>query len=159
MTKHKTMLAGIALLALLGTACGSEEGNGSPTTDAGAQGGGEALSISAPENGAEVSLPFTLELDSADPLGAPETGNHHVHVFFDGNDSEYEVVSSDTFEVTDLPDGEHTLTASLRNADHSPAGSEVTIDLTVAGGGSGSKDSDGGGDKSDPGSDDTNYGY
>jgi hypothetical protein len=158
-TKLKTVLAGVALLALLGAACGSSEEGGSSNTDAGA-GGGDALSISAPEDGAEVSLPFTLEMSSADPLGAPETGDHHVHVFFDGDDSAYEVVTSDTFEVTDLSPGEHTLTASLRNADHSPAGTDVTIDLTVAGGGSdsGSKDK-GSDDKPAPGSDDTNYGY
>lgn len=159
MTKHKTTLAGIALVALLGAACGSSEEGGSGGTDA-AAGGGDALTISAPADGAEVSLPFTLELDSADPLGAPETGNHHVHVFFDGDDSSYEVVTSDTFEIADLAPGDHSLTASLRNADHSPAGVDVTIDVTVAGGGGGSgSKSGGGGDKSDNGSDDSNYGY
>jgi hypothetical protein len=157
-TKPKTMLVGLALLALLGAACGSSEDGGSNGTDAGA-GGGDALTISAPEDGSEVSLPFTLELDSADPLGAPETGNHHVHVFFDGDDSAYEVVTSDTFEVADLSAGAHTLTASLRNADHSPAGTDVTIDVTVAGGSGGGSKSKSGGDKSNPGSDDTNYGY
>jgi hypothetical protein len=161
-TKLKTVLVGAALLASLGAACGSSEEGGPSGTDAGAAGGGDALSISAPEDGAEVSLPFTLEMSSADPLGAPETGDHHVHVFFDGDDSAYEVVTTDTFEITDLSPGEHTLTASLRNADHSPAGTDVTIDLTVAGGSgdSGSKDKgSGGSDKSNPGSDDTNYGY
>ena len=158
MTKLRTMLVGVALLALLGAACGSED-EGAPNTDAGAAGGGDALSISAPEDGAEVSLPFTLEMDSADPLGAPETGDHHVHVFFDGDDSAYEVVTSDTFEITDLSPGDHTLTASLRNADHSPAGTDVTIEVTVAGGSDGSGSKDSGGDKSNPGSDDTNYGY
>ena len=159
MTKHKSIVAGIALIALLGAGCGSsDEGGSGSDTDAGAGGDG-ALAISAPEDGAEVSLPFTLEMTSADPLGAPETGNHHVHIFYDGDESEYEVVSSDTFEVTELSPGEHTLTASLRNADHSPAGTEVSVDLTVAGGGgdgSGSKGSD---DKSGEGSTDTNYGY
>ena len=160
MTNHRTALAGIALLALLGAACGSSDGEGNGGTDAGAQ-GGSALSIAAPDDGAEVSLPFTLELDAADPLGAPDTGDHHVHVFFDGDDRAYEVVATDTFEVTDLSPGEHTLTASLRNADHSAAGTDVTIDLTVAGEDSGSKsdDSGGGGNKYDNGSDDTNYGY
>ena len=159
MANYKRILAAVAVMALLGAACGSsDDDGGSNGAGAGAQGGGDALSITAPEDGAEVSLPFTLELDSADPLGAPDTGDHHVHVFYDGDDSAYEVVSSETFEITDLSPGEHTLTASLRNADHSPAGTEVTIDLTVAdtGGGSGSKDS---GDKSEGGSDDSNYGY
>ena len=157
MTKHKTMLVGIAVLALLGAACGSSGDGGSSGTDAGA-GAGDALTISAPSDGAEVSVPFTLELESADPLGAPETGNHHVHVFFDGDESAYEVVTSDSFEITDLAPGDHTVTASLRNADHSPVGTDVTIDVTVAGGGGGSK-SGGGDDDTGGGSDDTNYGY
>ncbi len=159
MTKHRTMLAGFALVALLGASCGSSEDGGSGDTGA-APGRGVALRIAAPDDGAEVSLPFMLELDSAEPLGAPETGNNHVHVFFDGDDSSYEVVTSNTFEIGDLSPGDHTLTASLRNADHSPAGPEFTIDLTVAGGDgdSGSK-SGGGGTKEDNGSDDSNYGY
>lgn len=158
MIRHKTMLAGIALLALLGAACGSEDGGSDTTSDAGA-GGGDVLTIAAPEDGAEVSLPFTLEMESSDPLGAPETGDHHVHVFYDGDDSEYEVVTTDTFEVTNLPPGDHTLTASLRNADHSPAGTDVTIELTVAGGTGGDSGDEPGGSNGDGGSDDTNYGY
>jgi hypothetical protein len=154
---YRRVIAAVALLALLGGACGSSsEDGGSPDTEAGA-GGGESLAIAAPEDGGEVSLPFTLELTAADDLGPPESGSHHVHVFYDGDDSEYEVVTSDTFEVTDLAPGEHTLTASLRNADHSPAGTDVTIDLTVAGGGGGGSKS--GGSKDSGPSDDTNYGY
>lgn len=159
MGSHKRVIALVALMILLGAACGSSSEDGdSPSTGA-AAGGGDPLSISAPENGEEVSLPFTLELDSADPLGAPDTGDHHVHVFFDGDDSAYEVVTTDTFEITDLSPGEHTLTASLRNADHSSAGSEVTIDLSVASGGSGGEGGGKSGDKGSDSSTDTNYGY
>ncbi|HEY7874826.1 MAG TPA: hypothetical protein VIG64_06855, partial [Actinomycetota bacterium] len=101
----------------------------------------------------------TLQLTAADDLGPPESGNHHVHVFYDGDDSEYEVVASDSFQVTDLSPGEHTLTASLRNADHSPAGTDVTIDLTIAGGSGDSDGSKSGGSKDSGPSDDANYGY
>jgi hypothetical protein len=169
---HKRILIAAALgLALVAAACGSESkgdaGNG-------AAAGGSDLAISAPEDGADVSLPFTLELDAAEPLGAPDTGDHHVHVFYDGDDSEYEVVTSDTFQVTDLSPGDHTITASLRNADHSPAGTDVTINVTVTGGGEGEGGSDNSGsgsnkygnsgeDDSGDGSDDSggggNYGY
>jgi hypothetical protein len=48
-----------------------------------------------------------------------------------------------------LSSGEHEVTASLRNADHSPAGDEATITVTVAGGGGGN----GGEEKDDNGYD------
>jgi hypothetical protein len=161
---NRRVIAAIALVALLGAACGSSEDGGSSNTEA-AAGGGGALTITAPEDGAELTIPFTIELDSADALGAPETGEHHVHIFYDGDDSEYEVVTSDSFQVTDLSPGHHSVTASLRNADHSAAGTDVTVHLLVLeeeGGGSDdneSEDKDSGGDMDDHESDDSNYGY
>jgi hypothetical protein len=156
-----------AVIALLAAACGSDDGS---NNGAAAGGDGEnQLSISSPSDGAEVTVPFNLEFSSAVPLGAPDTGEHHVHVYFDGNDADYEVVSTDSFQVTDLSDGDHTITASLRNADHSAAGSDVTIAVTVTGGGgdSGSggsgnrygNNSGGSGDDSGDDSGDGNYGY
>jgi hypothetical protein len=155
---YRRTIAAIALAALVGAACGSSDEGGSSNTEAGA-GDSAALEIAAPEDGAELSVPFTLQLTAADDLGPPESGNHHVHVFYDGDDSEYEVVASDSFQVTDLSPGEHTLTASLRNADHSPAGTDVTIDLTIAGGSGDSDGSKSGGSKDSGPSDDANYGY
>jgi hypothetical protein len=134
------ILARVALVALLAAACGGGE-------EAGSSGGGDgSIAIASPSDGAEVSVPFTLEFSSGVKLGATDTGAHHVHVFFDGDDSNYEVVESDRFEVAGLSSGEHTITASLRNADHSAAGAEAEITVDVAEGGGGDTGEDTGTD-------------
>lgn len=159
------LLAAAAVTALLGAACGSS-GYGGGSDAGGGAAGGKDLSITSPSDGAKVQVPFTLQLSPGVPLGAPDTGNDHVHVYYDGDDSNYEVVTSDTFQVTDLSAGDHTITASLRNADHSAAGSDVTIHVTVTGGG-GSGSNGGGGrygnsggtSGNDSGGSGGNYGY
>jgi hypothetical protein len=170
MTHKRVLLALAVVVAFAAAACGSDKAGDSGTAASGGGGGSKDLAITAPEDGAEVSLPFTLDLAAGVPLGAPETGNDHVHVFYDGDDSEYEVVTSDSFQVTDLSPGEHTITASLRNADHSPAGTDVTIHVTVTGGGGGgtggsgsnkygNSGDDSGGDSGDDSGGGGNYGY
>ena len=132
----KLWFTGVATLALLAAACGGA-GAGS--------GGSDSLSlrISGPMEGAQVSDPFTVTLDANVPLDEPSTGEHHVHLCFDGADcdveSEYALVYGDTFDVSELSPGEHTIEASLRNADHSDAGVSDEISVTVgSGGGEGS---------------------
>jgi hypothetical protein len=128
----------LPVLALLGVACGA--------ASAGSGGSGSlSLQISSPEDGAQVSSPFTVKVDASVALGNPSTGEHHVHLCFDGADcdAEYQLVYGDTFEVADLPPGEHTIEASLRNADHSDAGPSDEITVTV---GEGSGDAKGGTD-------------
>jgi hypothetical protein len=137
------ILAGVALVALLAPACGGGEA-------AGSSGGGDgSFAIASPSDGAEVSLPFTLEFSSGEKLGPTDTGAPHVHVFFDGDDSNYEVVESDSFEVAGLSPGQHTVTASLRNADHSAAGAEAEISVEVTEGGGGDTDEGAGRDDYD----------
>jgi hypothetical protein len=132
----------VVAIALLAASCSGGSGGGYFGDDggdagAGAGGGGNAgaISITEPASGAQVQLPFTLKFKSEVELGPTEKGVHHVHVFFDGDDSKYEVVEADSFEVKSLPAGKHTVHASLRNADHSPAGSETQIDVEVTGDG------------------------
>jgi hypothetical protein len=109
------------------------------TTSAGAGGGGgvPTLDITAPADGAQVSVPFTVTFSSSEQLGASDTGADHVHLCIDDTECStgYDVVEAETFDVTSLADGEHTLTALLRHADHSDAGaSPVTISIVVSGG-------------------------
>ena len=136
----KTRVMAVAAIALLAAACGGDDDG---TTTASGE-GGMTLSIAAPDDGSEVSVPFTVEFDSSEELGPTNDGVHHVHIYWDGDDSEYTVVESDSVEVTEAPEGEHTLNASLRNADHSPAGVESEITLTVGSGGDSDTGDDGG---------------
>lgn len=100
-----------------------------------------SVSIASPANGAKVSVPFTVKLDSSVPLGDPSTGEHHVHLCFDGAscDSQYMLAYGNSVQVSNLAPGSHTIVASLRNADHTAAGPTATITVTVTGaGGAGS---------------------
>jgi hypothetical protein len=141
------LVAGAALTVLLAAGCGGGgTGGGSGYGGGGdAGGGGKTLEITSPADGDAVEVPFTVELSSSEELGPTESGVHHVHVFFDGDDEEYMVVESESVEVTDLPEGEHVVNASLRNADHSPAGVETEVTVTVGAGGAGSDTGDDGG--------------
>ena len=127
----------LTLLALVSVACGG----GDNTEAEQATGRGDeaaeprlSLSIEEPTEGSRVRLPFTLEYRASVPLGAPETGKHHVHIWYDGNENEYEVVNGATFTISDLAPGRHTVTVSLRNADHSAAGAEDEVTVAVTAG-------------------------
>ncbi|MFI2365422.1 hypothetical protein [Promicromonospora sp. NPDC019610] len=150
------LAAGAAFSVLLLAGCGTGGGSGGgygggggdQGNDSGGAAGGMTLEITSPKDGATVETPFTVDLSSSEDLGPTESGKHHVHVYFDGDDQEYLVVEGDSVEVTDLPEGEHEIDASLRNADHSAAGVETQINVTVGSGASGGET---GGDMEDDG--------
>lgn len=130
-TRNAWFAVGLVLtLALVATACGE-----SSNTSTGGS-GGPSLQIASPSDGASVSEPFTLKVQSSEPLGDPSTGEDHVHLCFDGADcdKEYELVYGDSFEIKGLSSGQHTIEASLRNADHSAVGPTASITVTVTGG-------------------------
>lgn len=131
---HGALTAG-AMLATLLAACaaGGETGAGEDLT----------LTVTAPDDGAEVSVPFEVELESSVELGPPESADHHAHLYFDADTSseDFDMVYGTTAEVTrDLPAGEHTIIASLRNANHSDAGPSQEFTVTVADEGGGDDD-------------------
>lgn len=132
--KRRLWLAGLPIFGLVAVACGGGSSAASGGSDS------LSMSISSPMEGAEVASPFTVTVDASVPLDEPSTGEHHVHLCFDGEDcdAEYQLVYGDTFEVGDLSPGEHTIQASLRNADHSDAGVTDEITVTVGAGGAGS---------------------
>jgi hypothetical protein len=140
------LLLGIGLTA---TACSASASAGS---------GNLSISIVSPSDGASVTQPFDVKVDASVPLGDPSTGDHHVHLCFDGAscDSEYTLSYGDTIQVTGLTPGQHWIEASLRNADHSDAGASDKISVTVSGGGSGTGTSTGGSSGSSGGH---GYGY
>jgi hypothetical protein len=151
LTKRARMLTALGAVVLV-----AASGCGGGTADTGSSGGGgggaDTVTIKEPADGASIGIPFTLRLDSKEALGSTDSGKHHVHLYFDGDDSAYEVIESDSVQITDkspavkgLAPGEHELDISLRNADHSPAGFDTSIKVTVSGGGGQPSDDDGGG--------------
>lgn len=135
----------VAALGLALTACGSDD----TTASTGSGGsGGKQLAITSPADGATVKSPFTLTWRAGVPLGPPDSGKDHVHVYVDGNEDDYTVVGGHRFSVKNLSDGEHEIEIALQHADHTPVGpeSKVTVTVSGAGGGGSSTPSDGGGD-------------
>lgn len=131
-TTFRRSLAGILVtLAVAACGIGAQAGVDGDTGDA----AGATLSIATPADGAEVSIPFDVQLDSSVPLGEPETGNNHAHLYFDtSTDSgDYDIVYGNSWQVTrELAPGTHTIIAALANPDHSLAGPTQTITVTVA---------------------------
>ncbi len=134
-TKGRVRLLGaVFAIGIFAAACSS--------AGASAGSGGMSLSITSPGDGASVSEPFTVKFDASVPIGDPSTGDHHVHLCFDGgscDDVAGSVIAyANSAQVTGLSPGTHTITASLRNADHSDAGVSTQITVTVSGGNAGS---------------------
>ena len=92
-----------------------------------------SVHISSPPPDAQVSASFELQLESNVALGPPETGLHHVHLYYDTTtpDGPYDLVYGNTAQVTGLTPGMHTILASLRNPNHSDAGPSEIISVTV----------------------------
>jgi hypothetical protein len=139
-------LAGGAVAVL---AAGLLAGCGNQSSSGASSSGGDSptLSITSPSEGDTVGSSFMVKWDSSESLGEPDTGKDHVHVFVDGNANDYQVVGGDSFEVTGLSPGDHTVDVTLQHADHSSAGADDKVDVTVSGSGSSSPsdDSSGGG--------------
>jgi hypothetical protein len=146
----------LAALALLTAACSGDDDDtvaGDPAaetgggSDSGGGGGGDGdltISIADPADGATVDPGFQVEVDPSVDVGEPDTGLHHVHLYYDGNqsDGEYDIVYSVDEPWTvdrDLPPGEHTIEAFIANADHSltDASDEITVMVGEGAGGGG----------------------
>jgi len=117
----------LVLTALVAAACGGSGGSGGGKSN-------PTLSISAPADGATTAVPFTVKVKSSVPLGKPDTGRHHVHIWFDGKQDKYTIGYSDRVQITDVSAGQHKMTVSLRNPNHSSAGVDKTVTVTVSGG-------------------------
>lgn len=131
----------LAVAGLVLAACGDDD-----TTEAGGSagdGGGPTISVVTPDDGAAVDGPFEVEVDTDVDLGEPDTGLHHVHLYYDGNtqEGEYDLVYGTTFTVDrSLDPGEHTIEAVVANADHSLTDARDEVTVTVGGAGAGTGD-------------------
>ena len=117
--------------------CGNQSSSGSSSS-----GDSPSVSITSPSEGQTVGSDFMVKWDSNVSLGEPDTGKHHVHIFVDGNSNDYTVVGGDSFDVTGLSNGKHTIDVTLQNADHSPAGADDQVDVMVSGSGGSSPSDD-----------------
>jgi hypothetical protein len=131
--------ASLAALALVLAACGDDGDDATTAGAADAGGGGDELSIDLvqPADGDEVDDTFDVEVDTGVELGEPDTGLHHVHLYYDGEtaDGEYDLVYGTTFTVErDLGAGEHTVEAVIANADHSLTDARDEVTVTVGDG-------------------------
>ena len=164
MRSNRTFVFATGAAALLAVAaCGTS----SPTASSGSSGSGSSgssggssaptLSIVSPAAGASVTAPFMLKVSSNQALGAPSTGDDHVHVFIDGATS-YTVMTADQMQLKGLSAGKHTIMVTLQHADHSSVGPKatVTVDVTKS---SGSSSNTGTGGSSGGSSGGGGYGY
>lgn len=143
----RTLMLPLAVGALFLAGCGGGDGGGDESG-----GEGPSVTIEQPAEGDELTAPFTVVVESSEELGTTDSGNHHVHLYFDGDDTAYEVIESgngEEFEISadspaleGLEPGEHTMNVSLRNADHSEAGAEDEVAVTIGGGSGGGSGED-----------------
>lgn len=125
-------LAAVAAATLLAAACGGDD----DTSASGSGGSGDGdmtIDVTAPADGATVGTTFDLEVDTSVPIGDPDTGRHHVHLYYDGNTAEgaYDVVYEPKVTVDRLDPGEHTIEAVIANADHSLTDARTELTVTV----------------------------
>jgi hypothetical protein len=140
------IVAVAAALVLLAAACGSDYGTSSGDS-------AHSVSITSPANGAQVGESFDVHLALNFPIGDPDTGRDHVHLYYDGNttEGEYGIAYSDTFTVTGLSPGMHTIQAVIAHADHSATSTRsepITVEVSdgqPSSGGAGGTPSTGGG--------------
>lgn len=115
------MLLATSLVATLLTACGEEES-------------GQAMTLVSPKDGDIVTLPFEVLINTTAALGPPDSGLHHLHIWF-GDDVAAQVIGEDrVVRITNAPDGEHEMHVSLRHADHSAAGADLSVRVVISGG-------------------------
>lgn len=166
----RSMLLSSVGLVLVLVACGSDDDD-EPSTTSDGDAGEPTVQIVRPADGAELSVPFTLVVDSSEELGPSDSADHHVRLYVDGDNGTYETIEAgngEEYEVTadspalaGLDPGEHTLNVSLRNSDQSDAGAQAEVDVIFRMDDDGDDDGDDDDDlddddgDDDPGDDDT----
>jgi hypothetical protein len=131
------VLAAFTLAACSGGSHGLYGNNGSNTGGSGGGSGKMTVTVTQPTQGTTVTLPFKVTVASSVPLGDPNSGKHHVHIWFDNNTNDYVMAFSTTATLTKAPTGSHVMHVSLRNADHSAAGADTQVTLMINAAGSG----------------------
>ena len=147
-TRHRAAAAIAAVaLALGAAACGGDDDDDDAGAGAGA-GDAPTVEITAPADGDQVGASFDVQLGLNFPIGEPDTGRDHVHLYYDGNMAEgaYGIAYTETFTVEGLTPGPHTIQAIVAHADHSltdTRSAEVSVEVGGAGTGAGPSDTSG----------------
>lgn len=127
-------------VAVVVAACSSgARGAGSGPQAAGGD-GQTTIAFATPTDGAQLTIPFDVQLEASVPLGEPESGNHHAHLYFDTSTdaADYDIVYGTSWQVQrPLAPGQHTIIVALANPDHSLAGPTQAITVTVGSGDAG----------------------
>jgi hypothetical protein len=92
------------------------------------------IHVKSPTEGAVVPPTFEVRLRTNTAIGEPDTGRHHIHLYWDGkrDEGEYDIVYKKHFKKKGLEPGAHTLDAVIANADHSTTDAHEIVHVTVS---------------------------
>jgi hypothetical protein len=108
----------LAMSMLIVAGCGAASGSSVSSKQS-------SISITSPSNGVKVKVPFTVTVSSSEPLGPTNSGKDHWHLYFDGKETQYKVITSTSTRVTSLAPGKHKIEASLQHAGRSGRSREL----------------------------------
>lgn len=134
MRKRLSTLGAMAAVLVLAAACGSSASGNGGGGGGGSKSGDNTVTITSPKDGASVTEPFMLKFNAPD-IGPTTSGKDHVHVFIDGKENDYTVVTKSPFMIKGVPSGMHTINITRQHADHSPTGAKDEIKVDITGGG------------------------
>jgi hypothetical protein len=91
------------------------------------------IRVVKPRDRASVPPTFTVRIRTNVAIGEPDTGRHHIHLYWDGerDDGRYDIVYAKTFRKKGLAPGRHRLDAVIANADHSTTDAHQSLVVTV----------------------------
>jgi hypothetical protein len=91
------------------------------------------IRVVSPHDGATVTPNFTVRIATNVAIGEPDTGRHHIHLYWDGQRAEgrYDIVYAKTFRKKGLAPGRHRLEAVIANADHSTTSTHQSLVVKV----------------------------
>lgn len=141
--------ATVAALAIVAAACGNDS-SGAGTID--------AIDVTTPADGTTVGESFELDVDTGEPIGEPDTGSQHLHLYYDVEPGaeDYDIVYDLPFTTRELSPGEHSIHVAVANGDHSltDVRDDITVTVDAGAGPPAGNDRDGGGSPPAPDSSD-----
>ncbi len=88
------------------------------------------MTITTNEEFAEITVSISAQnLVVKSPGGSAKKGEGHFHFMLDGGDPI--IVSTKTYTLVGLEDGDHSLTVALMNNDHTPYGVSNTVSFAI----------------------------